>query len=395
MFDRLINPIKSDSFFLLGARGTGKTTFLRHYFSDSASIWIDLLDPKEEDLFQRQPGELALRLQTLKPGDWVVIDEIQKAPRLLNIVHGFIESHRLKFALTGSSARRLKQKGVNLLAGRAFTNFAFPLTHVELAEDFVLQEALEWGTLPKVCRGLPDDSRAEFLRAYGLNYVTTEVQAEQWVRNIEPFRKFLPIAAQMNGKILNYSKIAREVGVDVSTIISYFDILEDTLLGYRLEAFHESLRKRQNQKPKFFFFDLGLKRALEQTLTVKLLPQTYGFGDAFEHFIICEMIRLNAYFRKDFRFSYLRTKDDAEIDIIIERPGQKNAYVEIKSTEHASESDIRTLKAFAKQNSQVDMYLLSRDPHAKQIGSIKFLPWQQGLIEIGFARTPHFGAAAR
>ena len=197
------------------------------------------------------------------------------------------------------------------------------MTHLELGEVFSLQDVLQWGSLPKIFDLENDNARAAYLRSYGLNYVTTEIQAEQWVRKIEPFRKFLPIAAQMNGKILNYSKIARDVGVDTTTIISYFDILEDTLLGFRLDAFHESVRKRQALKPKFYFFDLGVKRSLEHTLTVHLLPQTFAFGEAFEYFVICEIMRLNSYYARDFSFSFLRTKDDAEVDLIVDRLGKK------------------------------------------------------------------------
>jgi predicted AAA+ superfamily ATPase len=382
MFKRLINPINSDSFFLLGSRGTGKTSFLKEYFAGEDPVWIDLLDPAEEDLFTRRPQEFSARLESCKPTTWVVVDEIQKVPSLLNYVHGFIESKQLKFALTGSSARRLRQKGVNLLAGRAFTNYAFPLTHYELGDHFKLTDILQWGSLPKIFSLTTDDSRAAYLRSYALNYVTTEIQAEQWVRKIEPFRKFLPIAAQMNGKILNYAKIAREVGVDVTTVISYFDILEDTLIGTRLEAYHESLRKRQTQKPKFYFFDLGVKRALEHTLTVNLLPQTYAYGDAFEHFIVCEILRMNMYYSWDYTLSYLRTKDDAEVDLIVERPGKGTVYIEIKSTDSVGAEHCKSLSAFAKGQKKTELMLLSRDTVEKTFGQVTCLPWDVGLKKL-------------
>jgi predicted AAA+ superfamily ATPase len=381
MFNRLINPIISNSFFLFGARGTGKTTFLRQFFKDRQVLWIDLLDPNEEDLFTRKPDELLARLKTISPDSWVIIDEVQKVPKLLNYVHQLIENPRLKFALTGSSARRLKQRGVNLLAGRAFMNFAYPLTYLELGPEFVLTDILQWGSLPKIFELKSTQEKAAYLRSYGLNYVTTEIQAEQWVRKIEPFRKFLPVAAQMNGGILNYAKIARDVGVDTTTIISYFDILEDTLLGFRLEAFHESVRKRQAMKPKFYFFDLGVKRALEQTLTVELLPQTFAYGNAFEHFLICEIIRLNSYLACDFSFSFLRTKDDAEIDLVIDRPGKRRLYVEFKSSDHIEREDCRTLKEFSK-DSDVVALLLSRDSHQKEFSGVRCLSWQDGIQEI-------------
>lgn len=381
MFKRLINPIISDSFFIFGARGTGKTTFLKSFFTNQKVVWIDLLDPSDEDLFLRRPEDFAARLSGLAAGTWIVIDEIQKVPKLLNVVHRLIEEQKLKFALTGSSARRLKQKGVNLLAGRAFTNYCFPLTHIELADKFSLQEVLKWGSLPRVIDLGDHLSKAAYLRSYALNYVTTEVQAEQWVRNIEPFRRFLPIVAQMNGKVINYAKIARDVGVDTSTIVSYFDILEDTLLGFRLEGFHESVRKRQSQKPKFYVFDLGVKRALEQTLTVELLPQTFAFGDAFEHFVVCENIRLNGYQSLDYSFSYLRTKDDVEVDLVIDRPGKKRVFVEIKSSDQVSVDDCKSLIKISK-NLDVVPLLLSRDPNPKTYENVRCLPWQEGLKEL-------------
>ena len=381
MFNRLINPIISDSFFFFGARGTGKTTSLQNFFKDVPVTWINLLDPSEEDLFARKPEEFLARLDKVPSGSWVVIDEVQKVPKLLNHVHHLIENRKIKFALTGSSARRLKQKGVNLLAGRAFTNQAYPLTHLEFGEVFSLQDVLQWGSLPKIFDLENDNARAAYLRSYGLNYVTTEIQAEQWVRKIEPFRKFLPIAAQMNGKILNYSKIARDVGVDTTTIISYFDILEDTLLAFRLDAFHESVRKRQALKPKFYFFDLGVKRSLEHTLTVHLLPQTFAFGEAFEHFVICEIMRLNSYYARDFSFSFLRTKDDAEVDLIVDRPGKKRIYVEIKSSEQISQETCRPFAALSKDSLATPL-MLSRDPHSKSFGAVHCRFWKDGIHEI-------------
>ena len=348
-------------------------------------MWIDLLDPAEEDLFVRDPNELHQRVSRVSTIKWVVIDEVQKAPKLLNIVHDLIESRGMRFALTGSSARRLKQKGVNLLAGRAFTNYLYPLTSSELGEAFDLDEILQWGSLPKIFSNSSPAARAEYLRAYVLNFITYEIQAEQWVRKLEPFRKFLPIAGQMNGKVLNYAKIARELGVDTTTVISYFDILEDTLIGFRLEGYHKSLRKRQTKAPKFYLFDLGVRRALTRQLNTPLQRETYVYGDLFEHFVVCEAIRLNQYLRLDYEFSYLRTKDGAEIDLVIDRPGLPSVYVEIKSKIHVRREDTSTLKAFVQDNDCAEGYLLSQDQNAKLIDGIHCLPWQKGFVELGLA----------
>ncbi|HCU24010.1 MAG TPA: ATPase, partial [Deltaproteobacteria bacterium] len=177
-------------------------------------LWIDFLDPLQEDLFTRNPQELAAQIQAKgKNLSWVVLDEIQKVPKLLNVVHQLIESTPLKFALTGSSARKLKRGAANLLAGRAFVNHLYPLLHQEMGEAFDLSKALRWGTLPKIPQFTADDEKKEYLRAYTLTYLKEEIAAEQIVRNLDPFRRFLPIAAQASGEILNFSNIARDVGV--------------------------------------------------------------------------------------------------------------------------------------------------------------------------------------
>lgn len=386
MVHRICNLPKSNSFFLFGPRGVGKTSLLHSTFSEKTTVWIDLLNDELLDRYSVRPQLLRQEiegLETEKAVEWVVIDEVQKAPKLLNVVHQMIESKRkYRFALTGSSARRLKQKGVNLLAGRAWVKHLHPFAAKELGDRFDLQFALEWGTLPKTTLLSSADERAEFLRSYGLTYVRTEVQEEQWVKKLEPFRKFLPIAAQMNGKPLNHSSIARDVGVDTTTVQSYYEILEDTLLGFHLPAFSLSVRKQQRQASKFFFFDTGVKRALGRQLSLPLTPQTSEYGFAFEHWLLCEMMRLNDYFNKDFEFSYLQTKDHAEIDCIISRPGNSHVLIEIKSSNAVSERDARHLERFAQDIPASQCYILSLDPVAKKFGSTLAVPWERGLKDI-------------
>lgn len=383
MFNRLLNPIKSNSFFLFGARGTGKSTFLREFFRAEQTLWIDLLDPMQEDLFARNPGELTARaMEKGKKYSWVVLDEVQKVPKLLNIVHHLIENSPLKFALTGSSARKLKRGAANLLAGRAFVNRLYPLTHREMGEDFDLQSALHWGTLPKITQFTTDEEKKEYLKAYTLTYLKEEIAAEQIVRKLDPFRRFLPIAAQCSGEILNFSNVAKDVGADVKTVQSYFEILEDTLLGYMLPPYHLSVRKQQRQSPKFFFFDLGIKGALDGSLVQPPVTTTYGYGKLFEQWLILELLRLNDYLKKNFRFYYLLTKDHAEIDLIIERPGLPTALIEIKSSENVDERDTRTLERFLPDFKKSELFCLSRDPHPKKIGNVRLLPWQEGIRAI-------------
>ncbi len=383
MFDRLTKPLKSKSFFLFGARGVGKSTFFRTFFRGDRVLYYDLLDPEIENRFIVSPQDFRDEIVAQKGQyDWIIIDEVQKCPKLLNIVHKLIVDQKTKFAMGGSSARRLRQKGTNLLAGRALHEEMFPLTHLEMGAEFNLDEILMNGSLPEVVVSTSNEEKYGFLRAYALNYLKLEIQVEQWVRNLEPFRKFLPIASQMNGKILNYSNIAKDVGVQSVTIQSYFDILEDTLMGVRLPGFHRSVRKQQRHASKFFFFDLGIKRALDRTLDVPLRVGTTAYGDAFEHFVFLEFFRISRYQKRDYEFSYLLTKDNAEIDLIIDRPGRSVALVEIKSKSHVDERDTRSLEHFRSDFTKPDLFVLSNDERPKKIGNVHALPWRQGIERI-------------
>ncbi len=389
MFDRLLNLPLSNSFFLFGARGTGKTTLLKAKIQTQPNLWIDLLHLDQEARFQSRPMALIELLDAAasqypsKIPPWVIIDEIQKLPTLLDIVHLEIEKGRFLFALTGSSARKLKRGAANLLAGRAFTYSLFPLTYRELGAHFHLDSILSWGSLPKVLSYHSNEDRADFLRTYANTYLKEEIQSEQIIRKVAPFRAFLEVAAQCAGKILNFSKIARDISSDPVSVQSYFEILEDTLLGFQLKPFHQSLRKRQRTHPKFYLFDLGVQRALSRSLTIPLKPHTYEYGNIFEQFIISEIIRLSSYLKKDWDFSYLRTKDDAEIDLIIDRPGMPYALLEIKSTDRIDELSLTTLIAFSKDLPHSQAYCLSLDPLPRKIRGVFCLPWQQGLEEIG------------
>jgi predicted AAA+ superfamily ATPase len=240
-----------------------------------------------------------------------------------------------------------------------------------------------YGTLPGLLKFGTGEEKMSFLRAYALTYLKEEIWGEHIVRKLDPFRKFIEIAAQCNGEIINFANIARDVGVDIKTVQSYFEILEDTLLGFVLEPCHQSVRKRQRQASKFYLFDTGVRRALDRTLTIELKPGTYAYGKAFEHLVIAEAVRLNEYQQRDFRFSYLRTKDDAEIDLVIERPGISTALVEIKSTQRIDDRDTRSLERFAADMPKSEAIILSTDPTAKRIGNVKAFPWQQGLKELG------------
>jgi predicted AAA+ superfamily ATPase len=216
-----------------------------------------------------------------------------------------------------------------------------------------------------------------------LTYLKEEVWAEHLVRKLDPFRRFLEVAAQCNGEIVNYSNIARDIGTDHKTVCSYFEILADTLMGFVLEPYHASVRKRQRLSPKFFFFDPGVVRALNGTLNVELVASTYAFGKAFEHFVLLEIVRLSEYRRNDYRFSYLRTKDGAEIDLIVERPGKRIALVEIKSADRVDERDTRDASRFLSAFPGAEAFCLSRDKVRKRIGDVLAVHWTEGLEELG------------
>ncbi len=374
----------SHSLFLFGARGTGKTTLLKKLFEKKKEILrIDLLTDRDEELFGRHPDELS---SILKSGKYkkVIVDEIQKSPKLLDVIHKCIEAHKnIQFVMTGSSARKLRRGSANLLAGRAFVHYLYPFTHGELADKFSLDENLNFGSLPKIFDYQNVEDKKDFLKSYARTYLKEEIQMEQIVRKINHFRNFLEIAAQINGQIINYSKIAREVDIDDKTVVQYFQILEDTLIGIFLPPYHRSVRKQQMASPKFYFFDLGVKKALERSLDSPAVPSTFAFGQAFEHFIILECHRLNEYFKTDYRFYYLKDKQGLEIDLIIDRGKKEPILVEIKSSRNITGTDVKTLSKISSCWDQpCETQLWSCEEHEKMIGEITCLPWKTALNKI-------------
>ncbi len=384
MFARFLQTSRRNSFFLFGARGTGKTTYIRDEFDPDASLYLDLLDLEIEDLYRRNPTRLERQVRALPNSvEWILIDEVQRAPRLLDVVHRLIESTEKRFVLTGSSARKLRRGASNLLAGRAFVYNLYPLTVPELGDAFDLDDALRWGTLPRIYALAGDEEKQAYLRAYALTYLKEEIVAEQIIRRLDPFRQFLEVAAQSNGTIINYANIARDVGADPKTIISYFSILEDTLVGFLLPAFHRSIRKQQRVNPKFYFFDTGVKRSLDRTLDVALNVRTYEYGKAFEHFLIAQIAHLSGYRYPDWRLSYLQTGAGVEIDLVIERPGMQTALIEIKSSGRVDEKDVRNLARFGKDFSGPLAVCVSRDPARLQMDGVLCVHWREALETLG------------
>ncbi len=385
LINRILQLPDDYSFFLFGARGTGKSTLLETIFEPETTLFINLLDPRVELRFLKNPAELRqVVLACDAQIQFIVIDEIQKVPKLLDVVHLLLESDKSdkRFILTGSSAKQLKAAGVNLLAGRAFTYYLFPFSYLEFGPDFNLPEALCFGLLPKLF-SLPSPAhKTKFLQSYAITYLKEEIWAEHLVKDLEHFRRFLEVAAQSNGKIINYSNIARDVGINDKTVKNYFSLLEDTLVGYFLEPFHHSFRKRLRVASKFYFFDLGVARALAATLSLNPVHGTSYYGELFEQFIIVECFKLLHYYKSEYRMSYLMTASDLEIDLIIERPGLPPLFIEIKSKDAVTESDLSNLLNLTAEFGACEAICLSQDPLKKKIGSAMVYPWYEGLRTI-------------
>jgi uncharacterized protein len=382
MFQRLINILDSNSFFLFGARATGKTSYLKTIFTKNRAFWIDLLEGEQLAQLQADPTTLGGMIERAGK-EWIVIDEIQKIPALLDTVHLFIEKHQQKFALTGSSARKLKRGSANMLAGRAFVYKLFPLTYLELGDRFDLDTVLSFGALPKIFDFATTRERILFLRAYTETYIKEEILIEQLIRNSPPFRKFLEVSAQQDSEVISYSSIARDVLVDPKIISNYYTILEDTLLGFFLEPFHTSLRKRQKNAPKFYLFDLGVRRTLGGTIDLPVTPKSFEYGSLFESFIVNEIHRLLTYSERSFKLSFVRIDDKFEIDLVVERAGLPTFFIEIKSSSRVNEDHSRALAKLTPNQKGFIPLLLSNDPISKKFDRVLALHWQEGFKELG------------
>lgn len=345
---------------------------------------VDLLQPEH---FRLSAKAFEAHLKSLPPEmEWLVVEEIQRSPELLNVVHRWLTQSagkpgRLRFALTVSSARKLKRGGANLLAGRANVFNLYPLTHREVPSEYPLDHLLKWGGLPEVVLEPDPIEKRRILRAYTTTYLREEIAEEQLVRSLEPFRAFLSVAAQMNGKIVNYSAIAEDVGVSTTTVQTYFEILSETLVAVILPTYHASVRRRQRANPKLYLFDLGVVEALVESSLAGSLSGTYAAGNRFEHFLFLEIYRLQNYLEWNWRFSYLRTKDDAEIDLIIERPDAPTLLIEIKATDSVSDRHAASLNRFAPDFKNAEAIVLSNDPVAKKFGNVTCFHWHQWMLD--------------
>lgn len=336
-FPRLYRRPKQ-SFFLFGLRGVGKSTWVSNEFPDAHRF--DLLD---EGLYQSllaDPGQFAGELRRLDPGAWVVVDEIQRLPNLLNEVHRFIEERRLRFALLGSSARKLRAAGVNMLGGRALWREMFPLTPEELGEVFTLDRVLEIGSLPLV---LASDSPKETLRTYVQLYLREEVKGEALVRNLPGFARFLPIAGLFHGQLLNIAGLARDAGVARTTVEGYLDVLEDTLLVRRLPAYEARLRARERKHPKLYWMDPGVARAAKG-VDGSVGPEERGhLLEGWVHTVL-RTYMAERELGESIAYWASGSAKRLEVDFLLSR-GNELCALEIKASQRVHPGDLRGLQA--------------------------------------------------
>jgi len=332
-----ITRLPSRSFFLFGVRGVGKSWWARAALPDAPRF--DLLD---EALFHdllADPSLFRDLVSAAAPGDWVVIDEVQRIPALLNEVHRQIEERGLRFALLGSSARKLKTAGTNLLAGRAVRKSMYPLVPRELGADFNLDDVLTYGSLPVVWTA---DGRREVLESYTQLYLREEIRAEAVVRNLPGFVRFLPIAALLHGQALNVAGIARDAGVARTTVTGYLDVLEDTLLTWRLPAFEARLRVRERRRPKLYWVDPGLVRAVKRQLGPVSAEER---GALFEGWVL-GLLRAHAEEQPVFDsiHYWAPAESGTEVDFLLRRDGEHLA-IEAKAARRYNTALLRGLRA--------------------------------------------------
>lgn len=381
---------ENQSGLLLGARGTGKTALASSWLkaSKSGTLFYDLLDFEDFSRLSKNPSLIIdeIEYQLVKDKKvTVLIDEVQKIPELLNQVHLLIEKHkkRVQFLLTGSSARKLKQKGVNLLAGRALSMSLHPFTVFELDKKWSLENFLKFGSLPIIYSA---DNPAATLRTYVQTYLKEEIQQEALVRKLEKFFRFIEVAAQLNGETINASKFAKQIGVSDKAIKDYLQILIDTLLMIELPGWDRSLKKQIVKSSKYYFFDCGVLNTASGELNDRLREGTPRYGRLFETLIINEIYRQNAYHSHDYRMNYYST-GDSEVDLILSRGRNKLKAIEIKSAQKVELEDINGLLKFHKEYPNSELYCICRakNPYKLKLDNkveIEILPYQLGIKKL-------------
>jgi len=375
MYTRLLKkPLESDkSFFLFGPRGTGKTSWIRSQVQNC--LYFDLLESSVFKKFFANPQLLNDAIPS-NYADWIILDEVQKIPALLDEVHRLIELYHYKFILTGSSARKLRHGGVNLLAGRALTYYLHPLTAIEQSQDFNFTQSLLFGGLPGV---ITDREPNKVLASYVHTYLYQEVQQEGLTRNLEHFARFLESASFSQGSILNVSTVARDCGVPRKVVESYFEILSDLLIGYKLSSFTRHAKRRVVSHPKFYFFDVGIFRNIRPQGPLDSAEMIDG--PALETLFLQNLRAINDYYELDYKLYYWHSSDGMEVDFVVYGPRGMHAF-EIKRSHKWSESDLRGLKSFANDYPVAKRYLIYLGNKTEYFRDIKILPMQNVLLDL-------------
>ncbi len=370
---RILKIPKNQSFFIFGPRGVGKTHLLRSSFE--GALYLDLL---EDDLYNEllaSPQRLEGRIQA-SGAKTVILDEVQKIPRLLDEVHRLIESRGVRFILTGSSARKLKRSDVNLLAGRALTLFLHPLTSVELGEHFSVKHALNYGSLPLACFG--EDPRA-YLKSYVTTYLKEEIQQEGLTRNLGAFSRFLEAASLSQAQQLNISEVARQCSVERKVVEQYFTILEDLLLAVRLPVFEKRAKRQLLKHPKFFMFDCGVFRSIRPKGPLDT-PEEID-GAALETLLFQELRALNDYLSLDYQLFHWRTRTQLEVDLVLY--GERGILAfEVKRSANIRREDLRGLRAFQEDYPQSRCFLFYGGKKKIVEEGLEILPFEEGFRDL-------------
>jgi len=366
MLHRLLsfNDIECDSIFLWGPRQTGKSTLLKQLFPETP--YYDLLKSDVYSKYRLQPSLFRDECMMLDEGALVIIDEVQKIPALLDEVHWLMSNRNMRFILCGSSARKLKRTGANLLGGRAIRKVLHPLVSGEIP-DFDLDKAVNHGMLPR--HYLAENPQKRLL-AYIGDYIQQEIIAEALVRNLDSFTRFLEVAALSDSEMVNYTKIATECGVSSKTVKEYFSILEETLVGMFVPAYTKAPKRKVQLSPKFYFFDVGVTNHLLRRERLK--RGTAEYGHAFEHLIIQELIAYLDYTESKKRLTFWHTLNNAyEVDAII---GDAEFAIEIKSSPSIVSSHLKGLKAFKEEHPDCRLIVVSLEEKPRLFNGVEVWP---------------------
>ena len=361
--------IKEDSMFLWGPRQTGKSTLLKQLFPDAP--YYDLLKSEVYTLYKMKPSRLRDECMMMDEGEVVIIDEVQKIPELLDEVHWLMVNRGIHFVLCGSSARKLKRSGANLLGGRAIRKTLHPLVSAEIP-DFDIDKAVNVGMLP---RHYLSSSPAKRIQAYVGDYLQQEVIAEALVRNLDSFTRFMEVAAISDGEMVNYTKIASECGVSSKTVKEYFVILQETLLGYMLPAYTKTVKRRVQVAPKFYYFDVGITNYLLHRDPLR--RGTAEYGHAFEHLIVQEVMAYMDYSEAMKGLSFWHTQNNVyEVDLVV---GNAEVAIEIKSSDNVTTSHLKGLKAFGEEHPDCKLIVISLEERPRMMNGVEIWPAQAFL----------------